>query len=277
MKIKLLFLFFFACSTIVFAQKKYIIGNVKDELNHNLQFTYIYNPRTEELTTTDISGNFIISAMPFDEIRIVKKGFERIVFRSTSDDFNKPKEIVLNRVPIDIEEVIIAFRPTGNLKKDLAYFKTNKEVDHLNKEMNSYMRGPVNEMIPQNKVPSSFEIRKPSDGQIPLLGINFGGSGGEGLLGLLAGSIVGKKKGNPPRNYVEKQDFYRRIKESVDLEYFSGFGVSEYDFDVFLSYVDQTNSLTKRFYRNFNKELIENELKVALKEYLKTHKVKSNG
>ena len=76
-------------------------------------------------------------------------------------------------------------------------------------------------------------------------------------------------------NYAEVQDFYRRVKDVVDLDYYKSYGMSEYDFDIFLAYTDQKNSLAKKYQRNFNRVNIESELKLALVDYLKTHKVGS--
>ncbi|QDP85607.1 hypothetical protein FNJ88_08535 [Chryseobacterium sp. SNU WT5] len=273
MKTKLLTLILLLGVSFLFGQKKYVIGNVKNEAQDNIPQTYIYNPRTEEIVVTDKSGDFIISVIPSDELRIVKAGFERLTLRITEDSYSKPMQLTLSKLPFDIEEVTIAFNPTGNLKKDLAYFKTSAKKEKLNTEMNKYMRGPLTEMVPQNNIPSMFVIKKPGDGQISLLTIGSDGSGG--IFGLIGSAIIGKKNKPTPPNHAEVEDFYRRVKEVVNLGYFKSYGISEYDFDIFLAYADQTHSLSKKYFRNFNKSAIETELKVALIEYLKTHKVNS--
>ena len=273
MKTKLLFTLFLFSVTLMLAQKKYVIGNVKNEVQNNIPQTYIYNPRTEEIVVTDISGDFIITAIPSDELRIVKKGFERLTLKINNGHFTQPLQLVLSKLPFEIEEVTIAFNPTGNLKKDLAYFKTSPRKEKLNEEMTQYMRGPIPDAMPQNTIPSMFAQRKPGDGQIPLLSIGSGGNGG--VLGLLAGAIGGKKNNAIPPNYAEVEDFYRRVKDVIDLNYFKSYGLSEYDFDIFLAYVDQANSLSKKYYKNFNRAIIESELKIALVEYLETHKTSS--
>lgn len=273
MKTKLLFGFLLFSMSFVFGQQKYVIGNVKNEAQDNISQTYIYNPRTEEIVITDHSGDFIIAAIAQDELRVVKTGFERLTLKVSQNNFNQPLQLILSKLPYDIEEVKISFNPTGNLKKDLAYFKTSAKKEKLNNEMNLYMKGPMTEIIPQNTVPTMFAIKKPGDGQIPLLSIGSGGSGG--LLGLIGGVILGNSKKQTPPNYAEVEDFYRRVKGVIDLDYFKGYGVSDYDFDIFLAYADQTYSLSKKYHKNFNKAVIESELRVALVEYLKTHKVSS--
>lgn len=273
MKTKLLFALFLFSFSVLSAQKKYLIGNVKNEVQNNIPQTYIYNPRTEELVVTDISGDFIISAIPSDELRVVKNGFERLTLKIKDGDFSKSLQLVLSKLPFEIEEVTIAFNPTGDLKKDLAYFKTAPRTEKLNKEMTQYMRGPIPDAMPQNTVPSMFAQRNPGEGQISLLSIGSGGNGG--LAGLIASTIAGKKNRSTPPNYAEVEDFYRRVKDVIDLDYYKNYGLSEYDFDIFLAYVDQVNSLARKYHKNFNRAVIESELKLALVEYLKTHKVGS--
>ena len=266
MKSKLLFIFLLFSATFLFAQKQYVLGNVKNEVQDNIPQTYIYNSRTEELTQTDISGNFIIAAIPTDELRIVKSGFEREIVKISSQNFTQPLQLILSKLPFDIEEVTIAFQPTGNLKKDLAYFKTSPKTEKLNNEIGKYVMGPMTEVLPQNKIPSSFAPKNFSEGQMNLLGL---ASALKGLLTKATTSPI------TTPNYAEVQDFYRRVKDVVDLDYYKGYGMSEYDFEIFLAYTDKANSLAKKYHNNFNRVVIESELKLALVDYLKTHKVGS--
>ncbi|MGA9212234.1 hypothetical protein [Kaistella sp.] len=266
MKTKLLFAFFLFSVSLLFAQKKYVIGNVKNEVQNNIPQTYIYNPRTEEVVVTDQSGDFIIAAIPSDELRIVKKGFERLTLKIKDDNFTNPLQLVLSKLPFEIEEVTIAFIPTGDLKKDLAYFKTSAKTEKLNNEISKYVMGPMTEVIPQNKIPSSFAPKNYGEGQMNILGL------ASALKGLIGKATT--KPNNTP-NYAEVEDFYRRVKDVVDLDYYKSYGMSEYDFDIFLAYVDHANSLAKKYHKNFNRAIIESELKMALVEYIKTHKVGS--
>ena len=266
MKSKLLFLFLLFSATFLFAQKQYILGNVKNEVQDNIPQTYIYNARTEELTQTDKFGNFIIAAIPSDELRIVKNGFERETVKINSDNFTKPLQLILSKIPYEIEEVTLAFQPTGDLKKDLAYFKTSAKTEKLNNELGKYVLGPMTEVVPQNKIPTSFAPKNYGEGQMNMLGL------ASALKGLIGKATT--KPNNTP-NYAEVQDFYRRVKDVVDLDYFKNYGMSEYDFDIFLANTDKANSLAKKYHNNFNRVIIESELKLALVDYLKTHKVGS--
>ena len=241
------------------------MGNVQNDLGDHLPNTYIYNPRTEELALSDIAGNYIIRAIPSDEIRIIKIGYERKSIRLTDTDFTKSVAITLEKLPFEIEEVEIGFHPTGDLKKDLAYFRTAEKTEKLNSEMTDYMKSPMTTVVPKNTVPKDFAPRS-NEGQINLLGVANG----------IAKLLQKKSKSNPETpNYSEVQGFYRRVKDVVDINYFKSYGLSDYDFEIFLAYADQKQSLTKKFHKNFNKAAIETELKIALIEYLKTHKTDS--
>lgn len=262
---KLFLLFLFTSFTIIFAQQKYVMGNIKNDLGDHLSNIYIYNPRTEELALSDISGNYIIQAIPTDEIRIIKKGYERKSIRLSDIDFTKSVDITLEKLPFEIEEVEIGFHPTGNLKKDLAYFKTSEKTSNLNNEMTNYMKTPITTVVPKNTVPKDFAPNS-NEGQINLLGV----------ADAVSKLFQKKSKSNPETpNYSEIQDFYRRVKDVIDMQYFKNYGLSDYDFEIFLAYADQTQSLTKKFHKNFNKFAIETELKIALVEYLKKHKTDS--
>lgn len=245
------------------AQKNYLIGKISTEFGHNLSYVTVHNVRTDETAEADLNGNFIIQAAAFDEIRFSKSGYERVSRKLSGDDFLQPLNIVLMRLPEEIEEVKITFVPTGDLKKDIAYFRPPAKVSALNAEMSAYMMTPLTEQPPVNRIPSAFAAPDYSAGQVNVVGV----------VGALA-SLIGKaaKTNEKPPNYSEVEDFYRRVKGAVNVDYYKGYGLSDYDFDIFLAYADQRFSLAKKYYRNFNRAAIESELKLAFQEYLKTFK-----
>lgn len=268
MKTKLLFFSFFLLSIQIFSQE-YIFGKVSSESGTELQNVTILNVRTDEKAFTDKNGNYMISARTFDELRFVKNGYDRFSSKISVANYIEPMNISLIRSAILIDEVQLAFHATGDLKKDIKNLAPSKKVIALNSSMSNYMRTPLSEVNPTNSVPSSFAPRNLNEGQISLF--NIGGGGG--LVGLLSTVLSGKSKRETPPNVAEIQDFYRRVKGITDLTYYQKFGLSEYDFDIFLAYADDTYNLAKRYRKNFNNAAITTELKVALVEYLKTHKI----
>lgn len=257
-----LLLFFFVFAPLS-AQKNYLIGKVSTEFGQNLAHATVHNIRTDEISEADVNGNFIIQANPSDEIRFSKAGYERISKKLSDASFREPLAVVLLRLPAEIEEVKIAFVPTGDLKKDIAYLQPSAKVSRLNADMKAYMMTPPTEQAPVNKIPSAFAPPNFSAGQVNVVG----------AVAALA-KLIGKAAKPEPKtpNYAEIQDFYRRVKDVVDIGYYKEYGLSEYDVDRFLAYADQRLSLTKKYYRNFNRTAIESELKMVFQEYLKTFK-----
>lgn len=266
MKTKLLFALLLFSGPFLFAQKQYVIGNVKNEVQNNVPQTYIYNTRTEELVITDNFGDFIISALPTDELRIVKGGFERISLRVSPENYTKPLQLILSKIPFEIEEVTIAFKPTGNLKKDLAYFKTSAKTEKLNADLNKYVMTPSTVVAPKLSMPSAFAPPNYNAGQVNLVGIASALS-----------ELFGKAKNAAPTtaNYAETQDFFRRVKTSLNMQFYATRGFTERDIDAFLIYADDNYSLAKKYRKNFDVQAIELAMKLAYKEFIKTHKLGS--
>ena len=269
MKIHQLFLLFVLFSAHIFAQSDLVIGSVTNESGDKLPGASLYNLRTDQIVVSDKLGNFAIVAKPFDEIRISRGGFERRSIVVNSENFAQPLEVRLKTIPIEIEELNLGFRPSGVLKKDVARLNRPARVVALNKSLNLYMKSPMTEVAPKATVPSAFSIRKPGDGQVPLLSF---GSGGGGIIGAIGGLI--KKSTESPKttaDYEETQVFYQRIKNSIDMSYYTAVGMDEYDFDLFLAEMDKRMNLAKNYRKNFNKAAIEMSLRTALVDYLKNH------
>lgn len=255
----LLLLFF---SVRLFSQSGYVIGSITNENGDKLPGASIYNVRTDQFVISDKTGNFSIAAKTLDELRVARQGYERKNLAVTEASFTKSVEVQLVTIPVEIEALSLTFRPTGNLKKDVPRLNPPPKVMALNGEMNSYMRTPLTEVIPRATAPSAFKQPDFSAGQMDLVK----------LAGAIGGLI--KKAGSSPKttaNYGETQAFYSRIKAAIDMNYYTRYGMDEYDVDVFLAYADRAYDLAKNYRNNFNKAAIESRLKEAFAEYIKTH------
>lgn len=270
MKIKLFSLLILLCSIKIFSQSDYILGSITNESGDKLPFASIYNLRTDQVVVSDKMGNFAIAAKPLDELRIVRGGYERKSVTINSGSFLKSLEVQLTTIPQEIEEVKLAFKPSGILKKDVTRLNPPPKIVALNNAMNDYMRTPLNEVIPRPATPSAFKQPNLSAGQLSLLSM---GSGSNGIVNAISG-LISKMSGSPKTtaNYAEKQEFYKRVKSTIDIEYYTQYGLDEYDFDIFLAYADEQKSLSKNYRGNFNKAAIEFSLKEVFAEYIKTHK-----
>ncbi|WHF50480.1 hypothetical protein QGN23_08515 [Chryseobacterium gotjawalense] len=265
MKTKLLFLLFFTCSVTVFAQE-YIIGKVSSEFDTALQSVVIFNTRTDEKVLSDKDGNFMIAAKRTDELRFIKSGYDRNSSKISAQNFLAPLNIILTKSPYEIAEIDLTFQATGNLKKDSKALDPPKKVVALNSDMKSYMRTPPTEVAPKLSTPSAFAAPNYNAGQVNVLGI------ASAVFGLV------RKAKNPPvttANYAETQEFYRRVKNTLDLSFYTSRGWDEEQIDHFLIYADQNYSLAKRYRKNFDVSAIDMLMKLAYKEYIKTHKVGS--
>lgn len=265
MKIKLLFLFFLLISISAFSQD-YIFGKVSSEFGTELQEVTILNTRTDEKAVTDKNGNYMIAAKSFDELRFVKTGYERNSVKIASQNYSAPLNIALLKIPYLIPEVQLTFQATGNLKKDIKNLEPSKKVVALNSSMRSYMQTPFTESSPKLSTPSSFAPPDYSAGQVNILGI---ASAINGLLGRI-------NNGAPTTaNYAETQEFFRRIKNTLDLSFYTAQGWDEEQIDRFLIYADAYSSLAKKYRKNFDVAGIKSDMKMAYIEYIKAHKIPS--
>jgi len=261
-KIKLLSLFIFLFFTKAFSQSEYVMGNISNENGDKLPNASIVNIRTDQVVVSDFMGNFVIAAKASDELRIARQGYERKNLTVNADSFSKSLDVKLFSIPQEIEEVKLTFRPTGILKKDVSRLNPPPKVVALNSAMNLYMKTPPNSVAPKATTPSAFQQPNLSAGQLDFVK----------LAGAIGG-LVGKATQSPKTtaNYSEKQEFYKRLKAVVNLDYYLGYGLDEYDFDIFLAYADEQKDLSKNYRNNFNKVAIESQLKQAFAEYIKTH------
>lgn len=265
MKTKLLFVFFCIISITSFGQQ-YIMGKVSSELSSGLQSVIIFNTRTDEKVLSDKEGSFVIAAQPNDQLRFIKNGYDRVSSTISAQRFSEPLNITLRQSPYDIAEIELKFKATGNLEKDIKNLEPSKRVVALNSSMKEYMMRPMTEVAPTLTTPSAFAAPNYSAGQVNVLGI------ASAISGLI------KKAKNPPittANYAETQAFYRRIKNTMDLSFYTSKGMDEEQIDHFLIYADQNYSLAKLYRKNFDISAIDLAMKLAYKEYIKTHKVGS--
>lgn len=261
-KIKLLSLIIFLFFIKTFSQSEYVMGNISNENGDKLPDASIINLRTDQVVISDFMGNFVIAAKTSDELRIARQGYERKNLTVNADSFSKSIDVKLFTIPQEIEEVKLTFRPTGILKKDVSRLNPPPKVVALNSAMNLYMKTPLNGVAPKATTPSSFQQPNLSAGQMDMV-----------KLASAIGGLIGKSTKSPKTtaNYSEKQEFYKRVKAVVNLEYYTSYGLDEYDFDIFLAYADESRGLSKNYRNNFNKVAIESQLKLAFEEYIKTH------
>ena len=265
MTTKLLLLSFLLTALSAYSQE-YIFGKVKSEFGNELFETVVINTRNDEKVLTDKDGNYMIYAKPTDQLRFVKSGYERTDVKITIQNYSSSLNVSLSKSPFIIPEVEIAFHPTGNLKKDSRALDQPKKVVALNSSLNSYMMTPLTEVAPKLSTPSAFAQPNYNAGQVNILG-----------LASAVSSLFNKATQQPltKPNYSETQDFYRRIKTTMDLSFYFNQGWDEEEIDRFLIYADRSYELAKKYRKSFDVAKISSEMKMAYKEYIKTRKIGS--
>lgn len=130
---KFLFLTFFLMFINSFSQE-YILGKIVSEQNTEIANVLVININTDEKTYTNNEGNFMIAAKTNDLIRLVKQKFDRVSYIIKPDDFQKSITINMQKSTIEIEEVELKTKLTGNLKEDINKVE-NKKKTKLNLEI----------------------------------------------------------------------------------------------------------------------------------------------
>ena len=134
---KTLLLFLFILANSFYAQE-YIFGKITSEQNIELSGVLILNTRTDEKAYSDSDGNFMISAKNNDALRFVKQKYDRITYSVKPEDFKNSIKITLIKSVVEIEEVEIKSKLTGNLREDARRVESVKKVK-LNKEIAKYI------------------------------------------------------------------------------------------------------------------------------------------
>ena len=202
-KTLLLFLFLLAHS---FYAQEYIFGKITSEQNIELSGVLILNTRTDEKAYSDSDGNFMISAKNNDALRFVKQKFDRITYSVKLEDFKNPLKITLIKSVVEIEEVEIKTKLTGNLKEDARRVESVRKVK-LNKEISKYIAEK-----------SDPEILKPR--------------GGEFVQPVGQGFSVGKVS-----NQADQIDLAEDFLEILGDDYFTDLGLKKSEISGFIFHV----------------------------------------
>ena len=199
-KTLLLFLFLLAHS---FYAQEYIFGKITSEQNLELSGVLILNTRTDEKIYSDSDGNFMISAKNNDALRFVKQKFDRITYSVKPEDFKNSIKITLIKSVVEIEEVEIKTKLTGNLREDARRVESVRKVK-LNKEISKYIAEK-----------SDPEIIKPR--------------GGEFVQPVGQGFSVGKVS-----NQADQIDLAEEFLEILGEDYFTDLGLKKSEISGFI-------------------------------------------
>ena len=202
---KTLLLFLFILANSFYAQE-YIFGKITSEQNLELSGVLILNTRTDEKAYSDSDGNFMISAKNNDALRFVKQKYDRITYSVKPEDFKNSIKITLIKSVVEIEEVEIKSKLTGNLREDARRVESVKKVK-LNKEISKYIAEK-----------SDPKILKPR--------------GGEFVQPVGQGFSVGKVS-----NQADQIDLAEDFLEILGEDYFTDLGLKKSEISGFIFHV----------------------------------------
>jgi hypothetical protein len=169
----------------------------------DLKNVLVVNINSQAKTYSDSYGQFVITANIGDEIRFLKDGYDRknIIVKDSKELF-----VTLSKQVIEIEEVEVKKKLSGNLGKDSKLFDENNKKVVLNNDLKVYF-----------KAPSSAELLKAKPGEFvqPVGGgISFGKIDNKWVL----------------------TDLVEWIRENLKDDYFISMGLSFPEINPFLYY-----------------------------------------
>lgn len=191
---------------------------VSDSLG--LKNVLVINITSQEKAYSDSYGQFIITANLGDEVRFLRDDYDRnsVIVRDSRELL-----VVLSKKIIEIEEVEVRKKLSGDLRQDSKLFDENRKKVTLNNDLKVYF-----------KAPSSAELLKPKPGEF----VQPVGSG------IAFGKIDDK---------WSLTDLVEWIRENLKEDYFISMGLGFPEINSFLYYslrAFNTNNILKYGYCN---------------------------
>lgn len=235
------------------SSQEYISGRVTSEQSIAVSGVWVINMRTDEKTTTDWEGNFKIQAKENDEIRFVKVKFDRVSYRVTTNDFQKFIIITINKTPIEIKEVEIKTKLTGDLSKDSkALTKRNKK-----QELQDEIGLPTAPEKPREK---PAEVTK--DVLLPVL---------TGNLNLQAIYDVASGKAKRQKRLYKYEDLQENViwvRKKIEDDYFTNLGIPKDEINNFINFAFDKNPQALKYAQAENVTGFLIQIEKPIKQYL---------
>lgn len=247
-----------------FQAQEYIFGNITSEQNIELSGVLVVNLNTDQITYSDKSGNFMISAKSNDNLRFVRQKFDRVAYTIKPNDFKNFLKITLIKSAVEIQEVEIKTKLTGDLRKDSnALTKRNRK-----QELQDEIGLPTAPEKPREK---PAEITK--DILLPVL------TGNLNLQAIYDVASGKAKKQKRLYNYEDLQENIGWVRKKIEDDYFINLGIPKDEINSFIGYAFAQNTHTLKYVKaeNINGFLIqiENLINPYL-DRLKTKKTNQN-
>jgi hypothetical protein len=240
-----------------FLSQTTVSGKVSNENGIPLPGVLVVNISTDQKTGTDENGHFEIKANSGDELRFVRKNYERASVVVSSGSYFFGLNITMIYSPTDIEEVIVNPKLSGDLSKDSKSLTKVDKLAQLNKDLG----------LP--RAPEKMR-EKPADVKqdviAPLLSLSIKP---QAIYDLLSG------KARRQKNLYKFDDFQEKIawlKSSINPDFFKENNIKETQISDFLNFaLLKSNDLSNSF-KTKNSDKAEFILLGFVPEYLKRSK-----
>ncbi|WP_234111439.1 MULTISPECIES: hypothetical protein [Chryseobacterium] len=194
---------------------------MRDQSIYYLNQIYVTNITEHNTVYTDYYGSFRIPAKPGDIIRFTSIVTDRKDVEVTAENLENTRNIVELKVAYyDIQEVVISrFKPTGNLRKDVASLKNGEKELALQKVIG----------LPAPKgtgLPTQLPVASLANG-----GLSFGL---ESIYDILSGE---RKKKERAQEYEKMSNAITAVKNYFGKAYFNNLKIPENLVDNFLQFV----------------------------------------
>lgn len=131
------FVFLFGFS-LIFAQTS-LVGKVFSVDGDPVNGVEVHNLSRKTMVKTSQDGSFAIDISLNDDIRFVRKGYERLDVLVNSSHLNSELILKLKPYYTPIEEVKIGYKVTGNISKDSKRFGDSEELNEAKIELGQYI------------------------------------------------------------------------------------------------------------------------------------------
>lgn len=120
-------------------------GKVQDESGQPIYLAEVLVPEQKQHTVTDAEGNFSLTVPPGATVKVLKNGYHRadVKLRPGHSWYS----IVLTEVPVQIEEIEIRRRMSGDLSQDLNVIQGSAKTRALREEVREYIHRPSAESV----------------------------------------------------------------------------------------------------------------------------------
>lgn len=219
LKILLFFLIFFAASFNLFAQN-FVFGNVTNDSQQSLVGTLVINMQTDQQSFTDANGNYLIYARIGDELRFVRKNYERLSKIIVADNFSNRLNIQLLYLPTEIEEIDLT-KLNGDLEKDSRNLNQGSKAEQLRADIG----------LPKN--PEKPRERPSEVGKDILFPMIFASLDVQALYNVLSGKARRQKR------LYKYQDFQEKItwlQQNIKQDFFAENGIADNQISQFLAF-----------------------------------------